>query len=167
LQPSKRLGKVMLRAASQLVDASYRRPERFWDEVETDSCKMAHPRCMYVDLSQQGNSITDTIPFIQGEMNALKNCGRLHADELRGATIFTTLSPCAMCTGAILLYGFAAVVIGETEAESKQSDMGGEQLMASKGVQIVDMKDEECKKLMDKFVQDNLELCRTEPWYRE
>jgi cytosine/creatinine deaminase len=101
----------------------------------------------------------------QGEMAALAVCGRLHASEFRGATIFTTLSPCAMCTGAILLYGFGRVVIGEAEAESKQKSMGGEELLRSKGVEIVDLGDKECKEMMERFVERNLELCRTEPWF--
>lgn len=98
-------------------------------------------------------------------MAALAACGRLHASEFRGATMFTTLSPCAMCTGAILLYGFARVVVGEGEAGSKQRGMGGEEYLRSKGVEVVDLRDTECKEMMDRFVQANLELCRTEPWF--
>jgi tRNA(Arg) A34 adenosine deaminase TadA len=104
-------------------------------------------------------------PLKQGEMAALASCGRLHAAEFRGATMFTTLSPCAMCTGAILLYGFGRVVIGEAEAESKQKGMGGEDYLRSKGVEIVDMGNSECKEMMRRFVEAKLELCRTEPWF--
>ncbi len=67
-----------------------------------------------------------------GETNALENAGRLPASAYRGATMYTTLSPCSMCTGAILLYGIGRVVIGEN-----RTFLGEEDLLRSRGVEVV------------------------------
>ena len=83
-----------------------------------------------------------------GETNALEVAGRLHASVYRRATMYTTLSPCDMCTGAILLYGIPRVVIGENR--TFQGD--GERYMRSRGVEVVTLDSPVCKQLMDTFM---------------
>jgi len=86
-------------------------------------------------------------PTLHGEMDALENAGRQPANVYRQSVIYTTLSPCSMCTGAILLYGIPKVVIGEN-----QSFMGEEALLKSKGVEIEIINSDECKKMMNNFI---------------
>jgi len=90
---------------------------------------------------QQGN------PILHGEMDALQNAGRQSARIYRESVIYTTLSPCAMCSGAILLYGVPRVVIGEN-----QTFMGEEALLRSRGVQLEVLQDAECLQLMKRFI---------------
>lgn len=92
---------------------------------------------------QQGN------PILHGEMDALQNAGRLPAHIYRECTLYTTLSPCPMCSGAILLYGIPRVVIGEN-----QTFMGEEELLKSRGVKIEVMQSEACLALMRRFIQE-------------
>jgi cytosine deaminase len=90
---------------------------------------------------QQGSAI------LHGEMDALENAGRLPARRYRRSVIYTTLSPCAMCTGAILLYEIPKVVIGEN-----QTFMGGEERLREHGVTIEVFDDRECIGLMKRFI---------------
>lgn len=83
-----------------------------------------------------------------GETDCLENAGRLPASTYRRATIYTTLSPCDLCTGAILLYGIPRVVIGENE-----TFLGAEDLLRSRGVQVVVAGWTECVELMREFVE--------------
>jgi cytosine deaminase len=85
--------------------------------------------------------------ILHGEMDALENAGRLSAAVYAQATLYTTLSPCAMCSGAILLYGIPRVVIGEN-----QTFMGEEQLLRSRGVEVEVLQDAECIALMRDFI---------------
>ncbi|MEX2499985.1 MAG: nucleoside deaminase [Wenzhouxiangellaceae bacterium] len=87
---------------------------------------------------------------LHGEMDALENAGRQPAGVYRGATIYTTLSPCAMCTGAILLYGIPRVVIGEN-----RSFTGEEELLRSRGVALTVLGHPDCIALMDRFMRDS------------
>ena len=82
-----------------------------------------------------------------GETDALENVGRLPASVYKRSTMYTTLSPCDMCTGAILLYGIPRVVIGEN-----RTFMGGEDLLGSRGVEVVNLDSPDCKALMDAFI---------------
>ena len=82
-----------------------------------------------------------------GETDALENAGRLHASVYGRATMYTTLSPCDMCTGAILLYKIPRVIVGEN-----RTFMGNEALLRSRGVEVVVLDDPECKRLMDEFI---------------
>ncbi len=91
---------------------------------------------------QQGN------PILHGEMDALQNAGRLPAHIYRECTLYTTLSPCPMCTGAILLYGIPKVVIGENRTFT-----GEEELLKSRGVQIEVVQSGECMDLMRRFIE--------------
>jgi creatinine deaminase len=90
-----------------------------------------------------------------GETAALENSGRLPASAYKGATMFTTLSPCDMCTGACILYGISRVVIGENK-----TFLGGEAYLKSRGVEVVVMENEECRELMEKFIREKPEV-----WY--
>ena len=84
---------------------------------------------------------------LHGEMDALENAGRLPAAVYRECTLYTTLSPCPMCTGAILLYGIPRVVVGEN-----RTFLGEEALLASRGVQVDVRDDENCVQLMREFI---------------
>ena len=88
-----------------------------------------------------------------GETDCLENVGRLPASVYAGSTMATTLSPCDMCTGAILLYGIPRVVIGENS-----TFYGGEDYLRSRGVEVVVVDDAECKQLMRDFIAANPEL---------
>ena len=85
--------------------------------------------------------------ILHGEMDALENAGRLSAAIYRECTLYTTLSPCAMCSGAILLYEIPHVVIGEN-----RTFMGEEDLLRSRGVEVEIMESDECRQLMEEFV---------------
>ena len=87
-------------------------------------------------------------PVLHGEMDALQNAGRLPAHIYRECTLYTTLSPCPMCSGAILLYGIPKVVIGEN-----LTFMGEEEHLKSRGVQLEVVQSKECIDLMQKFIE--------------
>ena len=91
--------------------------------------------------------------ILHGEMDALENTGRRSAAFYRECTLYTTLSPCAMCSGAILLYGIPRVVVGEN-----QSFMGEEQWLSTHGVQIQVIQDSTCIELMREFVENHPSL---------
>ncbi|HWA66553.1 MAG TPA: nucleoside deaminase [Mycobacteriales bacterium] len=88
-----------------------------------------------------------------GETNALENAGRQPASVYRRSTMYTTLSPCDMCSGAILLYGIPRVVVGENV-----TFVGAEEHLRSRGVEVVVADDEECKTLMREFIAANPKL---------
>jgi cytosine/creatinine deaminase len=96
---------------------------------------------------QRGSAI------LHGEMDALENAGRLSAASYRRSTIYTTLSPCHMCSGAILLYGIPRVVIGEN-----RTFMGAEELLRSQGVTLELVDDARCVDLMSSFIAASPEL---------
>ena len=87
---------------------------------------------------------------LHGEMDALENAGRQTADVYKKIVLYTTLSPCPMCTGAILLYGIPKVVIGEN-----QTFLGDEQLLKMRGVEVEVVNDEECIQMMKDFIEEN------------
>jgi cytosine deaminase len=90
---------------------------------------------------------------LHGEMDALENAGRQPAAVYRESVLYTTLSPCAMCSGAILLYGIPRVVIGEN-----RTFMGEEELLRSRGVQLEVLNDATCIELMERFIREHPEL---------
>ena len=92
-------------------------------------------------------------PIRHGETDALEVAGRLPASVYRRATMVTTLSPCDMCTGAILLYEIPRVVIGEN-----RTFLGGEELLRSRGVEVVVLDDAECVAMMEAFIAERPEL---------
>ena len=87
------------------------------------------------------------------EMNCLENAGRLPASVYRRCTIYSTLSPCPMCSGAILLYGIPKVVVGENK-----TFQGPEAMVRSRGVELVVVQDPECIALMEEFIRARPEL---------
>jgi cytosine deaminase len=91
--------------------------------------------------------------ILHGEMDALENAGRLKASVYKECTLYTTLSPCSMCSGTILLYGIPKVIIGENK-----TFMGEEELLKSRGVKVNVVNDSECYNLMTKFIQEKPEL---------
>ena len=90
---------------------------------------------------------------LHGEMDALENAGRQSAAVYRECVIYTTLSPCPMCSGAILLYGIPKVVIGENV-----TFIGDEAHLTASGVALEVLNDEECIKMMTQFIADKPEL---------
>jgi creatinine deaminase len=96
---------------------------------------------------QQGSST------LHGEMDALERAGRQPAAVYRASTLYTTLSPCAMCSGAILLYGIPRVVVGEN-----RTFLGEEALLQSRGVQVEVVQDPRCLRLMEQFIAEHPDL---------
>ena len=96
---------------------------------------------------QQGSAI------LHGEMDALERAGRQPAHVYRESVIYTTLSPCAMCSGTILLYGIPRVIVGEN-----QTFMGEEALLRGRGVKVDVLQDARCRDLMSRFIQANPSL---------
>jgi creatinine deaminase len=90
---------------------------------------------------------------LHGEMDALENAGRQPAAIYRQSVLYTTLSPCAMCSGAILLYGIPRVIVGEN-----QTFLGEEELLRSRGVTVEVLQDETCVRLMREFIAAHPEL---------
>ena len=96
---------------------------------------------------QRGSAI------LHGEMDALENAGRHPAPVYRASVIYTTLSPCSMCSGAILLYGIPRVVVGEN-----RTFRGEEDLLRSRGVLVEILQDETCLRLMREFIASHPQL---------
>jgi creatinine deaminase len=94
---------------------------------------------------QQAGSVV-----LHAEMDALERAGRLPAAVYRECTLYTTLSPCAMCSGAILLYGIPRVVVGEN-----RTFMGEEELLRSRGVVVEVLQDPACERLLADFIRDH------------
>ncbi len=92
-------------------------------------------------------------PTLHGEIDALENAGRLPASVYAESVLYTTLSPCAMCTGAILLYKIPKVVIGENK-----TFLGEESLLKSRGVMIEVVQDPSCIAFMEEFIRSKPEL---------
>jgi len=88
-------------------------------------------------------------PTLHGEIDALENAGRLPAAVYRSCTIYTTLSPCSMCTGAILLYGIPRVVVGEN-----QTFLGEEELLRSRGVEVDVLDEPGCVEMMRRMIAE-------------
>jgi creatinine deaminase len=96
---------------------------------------------------QRGSSV------LHGEMDCLENAGRLPASAYRRSVIYTTLSPCSMCTGAILLYRIPHVVIGEN-----RTFMGAEDRLQANGVIVEVLDDPECVAMMEEFIAAEPEI---------
>ena len=96
---------------------------------------------------QKGSSV------LHAEMDCFENAGRIKAADYKKATLYSTLSPCDMCSGAILLYGIKNVVVGENK-----TFIGPETYLKSRGVNVTIDDNEECKALMKSFIENNPEL---------
>ncbi len=90
---------------------------------------------------------------LHGEMDALENAGRQPAKVYQECTIYSTLSPCSMCSGAILLYGIPTVVIGENK-----TFMGAEDWLTQQGVELIRLADPDCMAMMQQFIKDHPRL---------
>ncbi|WP_339719156.1 nucleoside deaminase [uncultured Paraglaciecola sp.] len=97
--------------------------------------------------------VQNSSPILHGEMDAFENAGRQSAQTYRESIIYTTLSPCAMCTGAIILYGINNVVIGENH-----TFMGEEGLLKSKGITVKVLQNQQCIDLMQNFISSKPQL---------
>ncbi|MCW8869310.1 MAG: nucleoside deaminase [Proteobacteria bacterium] len=96
---------------------------------------------------QKGSSI------LHAEMDCLEHAGRLNAADYKKATLYSTLSPCDMCSGAILLYGIPKVIIGENH-----NFRGPEDYVRSRGVDVTVLNNIECRQLMETFIKNKPEL---------
>ena len=96
---------------------------------------------------QRGSAI------LHGEMSAFEAAGRLPASTYRESVHYTTLSPCAMCSGAILLYGIPHVIVAEN-----RNFLGEEELLRSRGVRVEVLQDEQCVEMMRRFIEKNPKL---------
>lgn len=96
---------------------------------------------------QKGSSV------LHAEMDCLENAGRFTAAQYQKATLYSTLSPCDMCSGAILLYGIPKVIVGENK-----TFQGPEEYVRSRGVDVTVVDNQECKALMTAFIDANPSL---------
>ena len=96
---------------------------------------------------QQGSTV------LHGEMDAFENAGRQPASVYRECTLYTTLSPCPMCSGAMLLYGIPKVIVGENS-----TFLGEEELLRSRGVDVEVLQDKACIQMMQAFISERPEL---------
>lgn len=96
---------------------------------------------------QKGSAI------LHGEMDALENAGRQPASVYRESVLYTTLSPCSMCSGTILLYGISKIIIAENK-----TFLGEEELLKSRGVEVKVLQNQECIDLMNKFIAESPQL---------
>jgi cytosine deaminase len=97
--------------------------------------------------------VQDESPILHAEMQCLENAGRLNPSDYRRATLYSTLSPCDMCSGAILLYKIPTVVIGEN-----QTFRGPEDYLRSRGVEVKVLHDPSCIQIMQQFIREHREL---------
>lgn len=94
---------------------------------------------------------------LHGEISTLENAGRLPGNVYKKCTMYTTLSPCDMCSGACIMYGVKRVVLGENV-----NFKGAEDLLRSKGIEVVNLEDAECTELMAKFIKE-----RPDVWWED
>ncbi|ODV98554.1 hypothetical protein PACTADRAFT_48293 [Pachysolen tannophilus NRRL Y-2460] len=95
--------------------------------------------------------------ILHAEMSALENAGRMKGNVYKDCTMYTSLSPCDMCTGACIMYGIKRVVLGENTTL-----VGGEGYLKSRGVEVVNMDNQDCKDIMAKFIKE-----RPDDWYED
>ncbi|MEJ2613702.1 MAG: nucleoside deaminase [Ignavibacteriaceae bacterium] len=91
---------------------------------------------------------------LHAEMDCLENAGRMKASDYSRTTLYSTLSPCDMCSGAVLLYGIKKLVIGENHTFK-----GPEDYLRLHGVELEIANNQECRQIMDTFIKNNPELC--------
>lgn len=95
--------------------------------------------------------------ILHGEMSTLENAGRLPGSVYKNCTMYTTLSPCNMCSGACLMYGVKRVVLGENA-----TFYGGEEWLKANNIEVVNLDNQECKDMMAKFIKE-----RPQDWYED
>lgn len=104
--------------------------------------------------------IQNNSAILHGELDAIENAnknGRLTGEDYKKSTLYTTLSPCPMCSGAIILYNIPKVVIGEN-----RTLLGAEKLLKSNGVKVTILNNTECNDLLEKYIQENPEIWEKE-----
>jgi cytosine deaminase len=99
------------------------------------------------------NRIQKGSVILHSELDAIENAGRLESSVYHNSVLYTTLIPCLMCTGAILLYGIPKVIIGENK-----SHMGSGNLLIENGVEVTILNNEDCIRLMNRFLDGNQKL---------
>jgi len=97
--------------------------------------------------------VQNSSAILHAEMDCIENAGRLKASDYKRATIYSTLSPCDMCSGAILLYGIKRVVIGENKTFK-----GPQEYLKSRGIEVEVLDNKECCDLMESFIKKSPEL---------
>lgn len=97
--------------------------------------------------------LQDSSTILHGEMDCIENSGRLKGKDYQSSTLYTTLSPCEMCSGMILLYKIPNVVMGENKTLK-----GPEEYLTKNGVELINLDLEECKELMREYIKDNHEI---------
>ena len=107
----------------------------------------------YKTYSGHNQRVQKNDPILHAEMDCLKNAGRLHSSAYQASVLFSTLSPCYMCSGAVLLYKIPIVVIGESE-----TFQGPEAYLESMGVKLIRRNDQRCIKMMRDFIKRNPQL---------
>jgi len=95
--------------------------------------------------------------ILHGEMDCIENAGRLRGKDYKKCTLYTTLSPCEMCSGVILLYKIPKVVIGENNTLK-----GPEEYLKEKGVELINLNMDECRELMKKYIEINPDIWNME-----
>ena len=90
---------------------------------------------------------------LHAEMDCLENAGRLKPEEYKRATLYSTLSPCDMCSGTVLLYGIPKVIVGEN-----RTFRGPEDYVRARGVEVIVVDDAECRQMMERFIKEHPEL---------
>lgn len=95
--------------------------------------------------------------ILHGEMDCIENAGRLNGIDYQKTILYTTLSPCEMCSGMILLYKISKVVIGENETLK-----GPEEYLIKNGVELINLNLDECKAIMNKYIEDNPDIWSSE-----
>jgi tRNA(Arg) A34 adenosine deaminase TadA len=102
-------------------------------------------------LLQNGSTI------LHGEMDCIENAGRLKGTDYHKCTLYTTLSPCTMCSGVVMLYNIPRVVIGENSTL-----IGPEELLKQKGVEVIVLKIDECREILEKYIEENPDVWEAE-----
>ncbi|PKL66940.1 MAG: tRNA-specific adenosine deaminase [Methanobacteriales archaeon HGW-Methanobacteriales-1] len=94
--------------------------------------------------------LQETSVILHGEMDSIENAGRLKGIDYKKCTLYTTLSPCPMCSGAVLLYKISKVVIGENTTL-----MGAEDLLEANGVEVINLGLDECREVLEDYITEN------------
>ena len=104
--------------------------------------------------------IQNNSAILHGELDAIENANkkrRLSGEDYKKSTLYTTLSPCPMCSGAVILYNIPKVVIGENKTL-----LGAEKLLKTNGVEVIGLNNSECKELLEKYIKENPEIWENE-----
>jgi tRNA(Arg) A34 adenosine deaminase TadA len=101
--------------------------------------------------------LQDNSPIMHGEMDCIQNAGRLKGEDYQKSTLYTTLSPCTMCSGTILLYNISRVVIGENTTL-----IGPEKLLKDNGVEVTVLGIDECRDILENYIEENPEIWEAE-----